>query len=100
MKRQRIIVFRIFFLLTVLISFGINTYTHSNIHRNSIELSLVTNDAENNTGLDMDPFDEDQINSSFERSLFNEPNCQIPVTPHHFPILKNSFSIWQPPKIS
>lgn len=98
MERQKKILFGIIFTIGILFFFGLSSYSKYNVQPFSIEFSAGTNNAENNFSSDNDFFDDDQINHTNELSSLVESISQI--FQHSFLILQQSFSFWQPPKIS
>jgi len=98
MKRNRIRIFKIILLMTVLACVEINVYANYALQKNNIELSACQNNMQNSFNSDPDSFDVDQAIISNEP--ISLPEIQFQFALNSFVTTQYCFSIWQPPKIS
>lgn len=100
MNRGRLMILKIFFLLTFLLCAGINTFSFQTIKTINTEITSCTCSDEVCICLDIDSLKEDQICHSPNTPSIQELYCQIPPFKGAFLIHSFYFTVWQPPKIS
>ena len=88
-----------FFILTFLLSAGINAITYYSISPVHTEVSSCTCNDEICNCQGIESLNEDQICQSLNTHSFNEL-CQIPFFMGTFLSQSFYFTVWQPPKIS
>lgn len=98
MKVTKHILFRLLFLTTVLFCLGLEVYSEYNSPSYCIENSENGNCTDNILNLDIDAFDDDHINQTYETFWIAERLTCLPISNN--PILGHifSFSNWQPPQ--
>lgn len=100
MKRGRLLIFKITFLLTFYFCVGINTFSFLSIKTINTELSSCTCNDEICVYLDCDSINEYPIAQSYNPFISHQLFCQIPPHQKSFPIKGYYSSVWQPPKFS
>jgi len=98
MKRESKILLVIIFLLAVLFCPVINTYSNYNIQTTIIEHPVVDNCDENNLLLDVDFFDDEQINQISDFFPDADYVYQSRIFQNCILISRYPTPIWQPPK--
>jgi hypothetical protein len=99
MKRESKLLLKIIFLLAVLFCPVINVYSSNNIQVTVAKHPAVDNCGENNSFLDVDFFDDEQINPILDFFPGSDYVYQIRIPQDCILISRNPTSIWQPPKI-
>lgn len=100
MIRLKHIVFRMLFLLTVLICSALEVYTYNNIPVCNTELSSNQNYEDNSAFSDVDPFEDEHINQTHVLFGFDNQQLTISISKDTFLLIEFSFSNWKPPKYS
>jgi hypothetical protein len=98
MKRASKILFRIIFLMAVLFSAGLNTYSNSDIHTTISDHPVMENCGDNNFFQDVDFFDDEQINQNSDFFSGADFLYQIHIPQNCILIPNYPTSVWQPPK--
>jgi hypothetical protein len=99
MKIFRKTYFRLFFLVAVFTCLGMDAYSNSGIHTDTIEFSGEHTKSGNSITKDNDSGNHDQIPYKYKFSFVSEPALIMPVLLKPFLVSDFSVSIWQPPKI-
>jgi hypothetical protein len=100
MKKHRITLFKIIFLLAMICWLSVYAYSAYNFLSCNIELSAVHESPGGIFIQDIDPLDTDQIIQTNENLSPGDPGLLMPI-PKNIPANFNVFRyIWQPPKIS
>jgi len=98
MKRESKILLRIIFLMAVLFSTGINTYSNSDIQTTISDRPVLENCGENNFFQDVDFFDDVQINQNSDFFPVADFIYHIHIPQNCILIPSYPTSVWQPPK--
>jgi hypothetical protein len=100
MKESKHIIFRLLFLITVLLCLGLEVYTYYNTTVCNTELSSEINCEQKNVFSIVDSFDHDPIIKVSEPSYLVEQKVLILISNDLFLLTNFSFPSWQPPKYS
>ena len=102
MKIFREYLFRIIFFTAIFFCYCGDAYSNYTAQSsNQIELISNSNSILNNfLNSDIEPFGDDQISHSHEFIAIMELDYRIPQLHFYSMVIKVSYSIWQPPKIS
>ena len=98
MKRESKLLLRIIFLLAVLFCPVIHVYSNNNIQVTVVKHPAVDNCEENNSSLDVDFFDDEQISQISEYFSCAGFVFQIHIPQDCLLIPRFPNLIWQPPK--
>lgn len=99
MNRSKNLLFNILFLIAVLFSYGINTFSNHGINSIKIESSQC-NSFNNELSSEENSFEDDQISQSVGLFTALDQKNKILVVKKYLLINSPLYSIWQPPKLS
>jgi hypothetical protein len=99
MKKQRTVLFRIIFFLTVFFSVGLNSYQNLSTWSHHTEISNDKEVTEDSFSSHIDNLTIDQISQTLDY-MYLENNPKAIATLHNFQLISQfRYPVWQPPRV-